>query len=131
MKEKREYRRWPCWMPCRCTIRKKAFNGFIIELSKNGSRVILPIARNGSLRPTEFPADGTPVGITLRPDRENITLRGKVVHRNGRQKSNGHAMIGLEFTGSSRQRGRKLEAFLPGPRAEKFHRETVPEFTAD
>ena len=106
-KESREFRRWRCVMPCRCEGEGLRFNGFIMNLSYGGARIV---------GKKKLPTEGMEVLVTIRPRLERVELRSRVVWGKPQDPETGLAQIGVEFLEDRQELREKLRAFFP-----KYH----------
>ena len=103
-KERRAFRRWDCMMPCRCVGEGFRNNGYIVDLSYGGA---------GIAGTKKLPTAESELLVTIRPMKEKIELRCKVVWVDSRAEEHGPAKFGVEFLGTLKQRKEKIRAFFP------------------
>ena len=103
-KERRAFRRWDCMMPCRCVGEGFRVNGYIVNLSYGGA---------GIVGTKKLPTAGFELMITIRPMKEKIELRSKVVWVDSHAEEHGPAKFGVEFLGAIEERKEKIRAFFP------------------
>jgi hypothetical protein len=93
-------------MPCRCEGESEAFGGVVEDLSLGGVAVI---------DPTNIPRRGSAVEVTLRPDKESVTLNGRVVYVKPSKSGIGSLKVGVRFHGRLSEKRELLSDFLPRP----------------
>lgn len=103
-KERRTFRRWDCMMPCRCEGQDFSFEGHIVNLSYGGA---------GLVTATDVPAEGLEMLVTIRPVKERVQLRAKVVWVGNKGLERGPASFGVEFVGTLQERQDKIRTFFP------------------
>jgi Tfp pilus assembly protein PilZ len=103
-KERRAFRRWDCLMPCRCEGQDLKLEGFIVNLSYGGAGIVTS---------DELPTEGLELEVTIRPVKEKIQLRSKVVWISAKGTERGPANFGVEFAGSLQERQDKIRTFFP------------------
>ena len=94
MDDRRKSLRWHGTLPCRLEQGEGGFTGQVVNLSFDGARID---------DPSELPSLGSEIVVILRPERENVSMRARVVYVRQRQ-------FGVEFCGS---RTDHLEALKP------------------
>jgi len=93
-------------MPCRCQGESEAFGGVAEDLSLGGVAVI---------DPTNIPRRGATVQVTLRPDKESVTLNGRVVYVKPSKSGVGSLKVGVRFHGRLSEKRELLSEFIPRP----------------
>lgn len=104
-KERRAFRRWDCLMPCRCAGKGYLVNGYVVNLSYGGAGIA------GATK--TLPTSGVEWTLTIRPMKENIDLRSRVVWINSQSEEQGPATFAVEFLGALEARKEKIRAFAP------------------
>ena len=111
MKERREFHRWDCVMPCRCEGNDLRLNGTIGDLSYGGA---------GIASWKKLPIEGAEFVLTIRPTRERIKLRSRAVWLAPEAEELGHVEFGVEFCETLEERREKLAGLLPEHRSPAF-----------
>ncbi len=95
-------------MPCQCECEggSEAFGGLVEDLSLGGVAVV---------DPTNIPRRGAAVQVTLRPDKEAVTLKGRVVYVKASKSGVGSLKVGVRFHGRLSEKRELLSDFLPRP----------------
>jgi len=91
-------------MPCRCAGKGYLVNGYVVNLSYGGA---------GIAGAKTLPTSGMELTITIRPMKEKIELRSKVVWVNSKSEEHGPATFGVEFLDALEARKEKIRAFFP------------------
>jgi len=104
LKERRKFRRWDCVMPCLCEGEKMRLTGVIVNLSYGGAEIA------GTKK---LPELDTELLVAIRPRRENIELRSRVVWVASDVSQSELAQFGVKFLGRLSERRKKLACFFP------------------
>lgn len=94
MEDRRRSLRWGGSLACRLSCGGESLTGQVSDLSFEGARV--EVVAN-------LPPKGSEILLTLRPERENVTLKAKVIYAERSQ-------LGVQFCGI---RSENLEVLRP------------------
>lgn len=93
-------------MPCQCQGDTEGFTGVAEDLSLGGVAII---------DPSNIPRRGSTIQVTLRPEKENVTLSGRVVYVKAARSGVGSLKVGVRFQGRLSEKRELLSDFLPRP----------------